>query len=161
MLKARTRAEFQQTFRLIYSKDPAVNKAEFMRIEKYLKSWEIADIAPALRDGCEPTYFICRQISANAVLVCDGQVTVEFRNWWAFRYGFDSIVGLEFTEKWEPAFDDSDAGKILKGGCTGDLAERIGMDVIQEIGEGILARAHLTVPEKKGSAPQPGSDRTA
>ncbi len=164
-LRLRTRAEVDATFRLVHSEDPAIDTTEVGRVMRYRGTelnrghWDVEELL--FREGCEPTFFVCRPLSARAAITCDAHESDNLKYWWAFRFSIEEIHGMLGPERWEPEWEQADGGKLLKPASAFDFGDRIGMDVPYEIGKGILTRAHLPNVEKKDSAPSPGSDKKA
>src|SRR5262245_46031339 len=98
-LRLRTRSEVQSNYRLIHPKDPAVDRTEMAALRTYEGdefrpgTWDVDDLV--LREGFTPTVFVCRPLSARAVLSCDAHESDELGQFWAFRYGVESIEGAE------------------------------------------------------------------
>lgn len=144
------RAEVAKEFKLCSVNDPAIDRdGGFAEAYAYVQERDPTKLK--LLDGAQPTWFVCKPLSASVRLSVESKEEDVHTYWWAFRYGVQSIENLE-GEHW--IRDTTESGikgwDFISDKSMERLVELLGAGVVDEIGHAILTRARLTRDQKKG-----------
>jgi hypothetical protein len=144
------RSEAAAELRICSASDPAIDQHRgFAERLEYIETRDPSKLI--LLEGGQPTWFVCKPLTAKARIFCESRADDVAQWFWAFRFGVHAIENLEGVP-WAPDHIESgvEGSTILSDKSMELLVSLIGAGVVDEIGSVILTRAKLGRDQKKG-----------